>query len=95
MPLFFGSSDGLFEELDSCLSAMCSVSIGWFVRGITPSVGKLMVQNSVVVDFVTKTKKNFTCYLLVFSLFLLCGFCLIFLFPITQTMNRSTLWKGL
>jgi len=55
MPLFFGSSDGLFEELDSCLSAMCSVSIGWFVLGITPSVGKLMVQNSVVVDFVTKT----------------------------------------
>jgi len=55
MLLFFGSSGRLFKEVESCLSAMCSMSIGWFVRGITPSVGKLMVQDCVVVDFVTQT----------------------------------------
>jgi hypothetical protein len=47
------SSDGLFQEVESFLSAMCSVSVGWFVRGITPSVGKLEVQKCVVVDFAT------------------------------------------
>ena len=36
-------------------SAMCSVSIGWFVRGITPSVGNLVAQKCVLADFVTDT----------------------------------------
>jgi len=50
---FFGYSENLFEEVQSCLWAMVSVSMGWLVRGITPSADKLVVKKCVVVDCVT------------------------------------------